>query len=113
MGWMSEAKSILQTEHHHNIKSELNNNYETRDTLQESNREEAFNLWMTSPMPMVTLTKTFDITRILKVCKKSGCKPNTLLCWCIGKTASRTKEFYTLPENGKLFKYYSLAINRL
>ena len=34
---------------------------------QDTNREQAFNLWMKSPMPMVTLTKTFDVTRILKI----------------------------------------------
>jgi chloramphenicol O-acetyltransferase type A len=77
----------------------------------ESNREEAFNLWMTSPMPMVTLTKTFDITRICRESKQQGLKPNMLLCWCIVKAASQIKEFYTLPENGKLFKYDSLAVN--
>ena len=27
---------------------------------QDTTRAEAFDLWMTSPMPMVTLTKTFD-----------------------------------------------------
>jgi chloramphenicol O-acetyltransferase type A len=36
---------------------------------------------------------------------------NMLLCWCIGKAASYVKEFYTLPENGKLFRYDKLAIN--
>ena len=34
-----------------------------------------------------------------------------LLCWCIGKVASEIEEFYTLPENGKLFRYDRLAIN--
>ena len=77
----------------------------------ESNREEAFGMWMTSPMPMVTLTKTFDITSLLKICRKRGYKPNALLCWCIGKAASGVEEFYTIPENGKLFRYDSLAIN--
>lgn len=77
----------------------------------ESNREEAFNLWMTSPMPMVTLTKTFDITRVRRKCKRNRLKPNMLLCWCIGKAASQVKEFYTLPENGKLYKYDTLAVN--
>ena len=36
---------------------------------------------------------------------------NMLLCWCIGKAASYVKEFYILPENGKLFRYDKLAIN--
>ena len=34
-----------------------------------------------------------------------------LLCWCIGKAASHIIEFYTLPEQGQLFKYDRLAVN--
>ena len=78
---------------------------------EESNRLQAFNLWMTSPMPMVTLTKTFDITRLIKVSRRSGHKLNMLLCWCIANAAAGVKEFYTLPEGGKLFVYDNLAIN--
>ena len=78
---------------------------------QESNRAEAFRLWMSSPMPMVTLVKTLDVSRLVKVGKKSGMKFTTLMCWCIGKAASQIEEFYTLPENGKLFQYDRLAIN--
>lgn len=78
---------------------------------QESNRKEAYDLWNTSPMPMVTLTKTFDITRIQKIAKQRGVKLNMLLCWCIGKAAAQTEEFYTLPEGGKLFRYDRIAIN--
>lgn len=77
----------------------------------ESKRAEAYNLWMKSPMPMVTLTKTFDITRIYRISKKKGMKLNMLLCWCIGKAASQIEEFYTLPEKEKLVKYDTLAIN--
>ena len=71
----------------------------------DSGREEAFNLWIKSPMPMVTLTKTFDITRVRRVAKKRGLKLNMLLCWCIGRAACQIKEFFVIPENGKLFKY--------
>ena len=78
---------------------------------QESPRAEAFSLWMQSPMPMVTLVKTFDVSRLLKFSRKSGLKFTMLLCWCIGKAASRVEEFFTLPENGKLFRYDRLAIN--
>ena len=46
-------------------------------------RAEAFEMWMTSPMPMVTLTKTFDVSNLLKVGRKSCMKFNALLCWCI------------------------------
>ena len=77
----------------------------------DTNRAVAFELWMKSPMPMVTLTKTFDVTRLYKVSRRRGLKFNMLLCWCIGKAASRIEEFYLLPQNGKLYKYDRLAIN--
>ena len=74
-------------------------------------RGEAFELWMSSPMPMVTLTKGFDVSRVLRVSRKLGVGFNALLCWCIGKAASEVEEFYLLPEQGGLFKYDRLAIN--
>ena len=78
---------------------------------QETTRAEAFDLWMSSPMPMVTLTKTFNVTKVIRASKRRGIKFNALLCWCIGKAASNIKEFYILPEKDKLFKYDSIAIN--
>lgn len=78
---------------------------------QETSRASAFDLWMTSPMPMVTLTKTFDITRIHKASKRKHIKLNALICWCIGKAASQVEEFYMLPVQGKMFQYDNLAIN--
>ncbi|MBP3828203.1 MAG: chloramphenicol acetyltransferase [Prevotella sp.] len=77
----------------------------------DTNRAIAFELWMQSPMPMVTLTKTFDVTRLYKVSRRQGLKFNMLLCWCIGKAASKIEEFYMLPQNGKLYKYDRMAIN--
>ena len=79
--------------------------------FEETTRAEAFSLWMTSPMPMVTLTKTFNVTKVLRASKRRGIKFNALLCWCIGKAAGNIKEFYILPEKGKLFEYDSIAIN--
>ena len=79
--------------------------------IEETTRAEAFSLWMTSPMPMVTLTKTFNVNKLLKASKRRGMKFNALLCWCIGKAASRINEFYILPGKDKLFKYDSIAIN--
>ena len=78
---------------------------------QESIRANAFNMWMSSPMPMVTLVKTFDVTRLVKASKKSGLKFNVLMCWCIGKAAKDIKEFYILPEQRKLYQFDRLAIN--
>ncbi|MBR6138772.1 MAG: chloramphenicol acetyltransferase [Prevotella sp.] len=77
----------------------------------DTNRAIAFELWMKSPMPMVTLTKTFDVTRLYKASRRRGLKFNMLLCWCIGKAASQIKEFYLLPEQGKLYEYDRMAIN--
>ena len=77
----------------------------------DTSRAKAFELWMSSPMPMVTLTKTFDVTRLCRIAKRKGLSFNMLLCWCIGKAASRIEEFYMLPDHGKLYKYDRLAIN--
>ena len=77
----------------------------------DTSRAVAFELWMKSPMPMVTLTKTFDVTRLYQESRQQGLKFNLLLCWCIGIAASRIEEFYMLPQNGKLYKYDRLAIN--
>lgn len=74
-------------------------------------RAEAFDLWMLSPMPMVTLTKTLNVTHLQKVAQRRNIKFNALLCWCIGRSASQIQEFYLLPENGKLFSFDDLAIN--
>ena len=66
---------------------------------------------MSSPMPMVTLVKTLDVSRLVKVSKKSGMKFTMLMCWCVGQAASQVDEFYTLPVGGKLYHYDKLAIN--
>ena len=76
-----------------------------------TSRAEAFEWWMLSPMPMVTLTKTFDVSALVKTAKKRGVKFNALLCWCIGCAASKVKEFYLLPEQGKLWEYDDIAVN--
>ncbi len=78
---------------------------------QETKRAYAFEMWLNAPMPMVTLVKTMNVSRLLKLSKKTGVKFNTLMCWCIGRAAMETEELFLLPENGKLFRYDSIAIN--
>lgn len=78
---------------------------------QETKRAFAFNAWMKSPMPMVTLTKTFDVSQLCKAVQKRGVKMNMLLCWCIGKAASEQEEFFLIPEQGQLYHYDQLAVN--
>ena len=78
---------------------------------QESCRAEAFSMWMSSPMPMVTLVKTIDVSRLRKVSRKTGIKFTVLLCWCICKAASSIEEFYLLPVPGHLYRFDKLAAN--
>ena len=78
---------------------------------QDTSRSNAFALWMSSPMPMVTLVKTLDVSRLVRYSKRHKLSFNMLLCWCIGKAASRINEFYLLPQQGKLYQYDRLAIN--
>lgn len=78
---------------------------------QETKRAFAFEMWLDAPMPMVTLVKTMNVSRLLKLSKKTGVKFNTLMCWCIGRAAMETEELFLLPENGKLFRYDRIAIN--
>ena len=78
---------------------------------QETKRAYAFEMWLNAPMPMVTLVKTLNVCRLMKLSKNTGIKFNTLMCWAIGKAAMETEELFLLPENGKLFRYDSIAIN--
>ena len=78
---------------------------------QETSRAEAFSMWMSSPQPMVTLVKTFDVSRLRKASRKSGIKFTVLLCWCICKAASSIEEFFLLPTQGHLYRFDKLAVN--
>lgn len=80
---------------------------------EETTRSYAFDMWMKAPMPMVTLFKTLNVTRLVKISRKSGLKLNMLMCYCIGKAASASKEFYLLPVDGKLFQYERIAVNTI
>ena len=40
-------------------------------------------------------------------------KFNMLLCWCVGRAASRTEEFFLLPAGGKMLRYDRLAVNTI
>lgn len=77
----------------------------------QTSRAEAFELWMQAPMPMVTLFKTLDVTQAVRLRRRRGIKLNLLLCWCVGRAASRVEEFYTLPAGDKLIRYDRLAVD--
>lgn len=78
---------------------------------QETSRAQAFEQWMSSPVPMVTVVKTFDVSQLVKVSRRSDFKFTMLMCWCIGRAASQIEEFYILPEHDKLYRFDRLAIN--
>lgn len=81
--------------------------------LKETTRAYAFEMWMKAPMPMVTLIKTLDVSRLRYISRKKGMKFNMLMCWCIGKAASQIKEFYMLPVDDKLLLYDTIAVNTI
>lgn len=78
-----------------------------------TSRAKAFELWMNATMPMVTMTKTFDITRLLRVAKRKGVKLNMLMCYAVVKAAASFKEFYMLPVGDKLMAFDNIAINTI
>ena len=80
---------------------------------EETTRANAFRLWMDAPMPMVTLIKTVDVTRLVRFSRRKGLKLNMLMCWCVGRAASGIKEFYMLPVGRKLMQYDSIAVNTI
>ena len=79
----------------------------------ETTRAYAFEMWMKAPMPMVTLIKTLDVSRLRRFSRRSGLKFIMLMCWCIGKAAIQIKEFYMLPVGDKLMQYDTLAVNTI
>lgn len=76
-----------------------------------TSRAKAFELWMRSPMPMVTMTKTYDITHLLRVARRNKVKFNMLMCYCVVRAAADFEEFYMLPVGDKLMSFDHLAVN--
>lgn len=46
----------------------------------QTTRAYAFNMWMKAPMPMVTLIKTLDVSRLKRISRRRGLKFNMLMC---------------------------------
>ena len=79
----------------------------------ETTRAYAFEMWMQAPMPMVTFFKRLDVSRLVKFSRRNGLKFNMLMCYCIGRAASKIQEFYLLPVGDKLMQYESIAVNTI
>lgn len=74
-------------------------------------RAQSFEIWKNAPMPKVTLVKTFDVGRVVRLSRRKGLKLNMLICWCIARAAKDLKEFYMLPMGERYLKYDRLAVN--
>lgn len=80
---------------------------------QTTTRAYAFEMWMNTPMPMVTFFKTLDVSNLVKISIKKRLKFNMLMCYCIGCAATQVKEFYILPVGDKLMQYDTIAVNTI
>lgn len=78
---------------------------------EETSRAYAYKMWLNAPNPMVTIFKTLDVSHILRLSRKKDLKFNMLMCWCIGKAASKIPGFFTLPVGKSLIRYDELAVS--
>lgn len=76
----------------------------------ETPRAYAYEMWMDAPMPMLTFFRTINVTRLVRISRRTGLKFNMLMCWCIGRAASTIQEFYMLPVERRLMRYDSIAV---
>lgn len=76
----------------------------------QTDRAVSYELFINAPMPMVTIFKTIDVTRIIKESRK-GYKFNMLFCYCIGCAANCVHEFKLLPIGKKMFSYDNIGVS--
>ena len=77
---------------------------------QQTSRAVSYQLYIDAPMPMVTLFKTIDITRLVRLSRK-GYPLNMLLCYCVAAAADQVPEFRLLPVGKKLMEYDRIGVN--
>lgn len=77
---------------------------------QQTSRAMSYQLYIGAPMPMVTIFKTLDITRLVRLSRK-GYRLNMLLCYCVAAAADQIPEFRLLPVDGKLMEYDRIGVN--
>lgn len=75
-----------------------------------TDRAASWQLYIDSPMPMVTVFKTLELTNLI-ASKAKGYRLNMLLCYCIGLAASRIPEFRLLPVGKENVEYDKLGVN--
>lgn len=77
---------------------------------QQTPRAMSYQLYIDAPMPMVTIFKTVDVTRLVRLSRK-GFKLNLLLCYCVAAAADQVPEFRLLPVGKKLMEYDHIGVN--
>lgn len=77
---------------------------------QQTARAMSYQLYIDAPVPMVTLFKTLDITRLVRLSRK-GYKLNMLMCYCVAAAADQVPEFRLLPVGKKLIQYDRIGVN--
>lgn len=77
----------------------------------DTNRGWAFDMWINSPMPMVTIFKTLDVTRLIKISKKHSLKFNMLMCYCTAKAVAQMEEFKLLPVGKKMIEFDKFVVS--
>ena len=73
-------------------------------------RTQSYNDFINAPMPMVTLFKTIDVTRLVKK-SRQGYKYNMLMCYCIGQAAKQIPEMLFQIREKTMLKYGKFAID--
>ncbi|MDO4461251.1 MAG: CatA-like O-acetyltransferase [Bacteroidia bacterium] len=76
----------------------------------ETHRALAHQRWHASPMPMISFTKTFDISHLLRLQRRKGYKLYPLMMYCIGMAAKDIREFYYIAFPDKLVEYDKIAV---
>lgn len=77
---------------------------------QQTSRAASYQLYINAPMPMVTLFKTIDITRLVRRSRR-GYSLNMLLCYCVAAAADQVPEFRLLPVEKKLIGYDKIGVS--
>ena len=79
----------------------------------DTSREKAFAFWKHAAMPIVTVSKTLDISHLLSVSRKNKYRFNMLMCWCISRAAALMEQFYIFPARESLIFSDSLAVSTM
>lgn len=77
----------------------------------ETPRAASFELWRDSAMPMVTILKTLNVSRLLRLSRREGVQFNKLMCYCVGRAAKDMDLMYLLPVGDVFQRFDRLCID--